>query len=70
MLLLTRRDGETIHIGDDIEVTVLGVKGNQIKIGIKAPEDIAILREEVYHRENDEEVALAKRTCVWPEGSV
>ncbi len=57
MLLLTRRDGESIHIGDDIKVTVLEVKGNQVKIGIDAPGDIAILREELYCRNNDDEEA-------------
>ena len=57
MLILTRRTGETIRIGDDIEVTVLGINGNQVKIGIKAPEDIVILREGLYHRTKEEEGA-------------
>ncbi len=57
MLLLTRRTGETIRIGDDIEVTVLGVKGNQVRIGITAPEDVEILREELYYRDMENEVA-------------
>ena len=57
MLLLTRRTGEAIIIGDDVDVTVLGVKGNQVKIGIDAPGDIVILREEVYHRTKEEKTA-------------
>lgn len=50
MLILTRRIGETIMIGDDITVTVLGVKGYQIRIGINAPDNVSIHREEVYKR--------------------
>lgn len=50
MLILTRRVGETLVIGDAIEVTVLGVKGNQVRLGIKAPKDVTIHREEVYQR--------------------
>ncbi|MCF6281250.1 MAG: carbon storage regulator CsrA [Candidatus Polarisedimenticolaceae bacterium] len=48
MLLLTRRAGESIMIGDDVEVTVLRIKGNQVSIGIDAPEEIAVHRDEVY----------------------
>ena len=50
MLILTRKDNESLFIGDDIQITVLGVKGNQVRIGINAPKDIAVHREEVYSR--------------------
>ena len=48
MLILTRKDNESLFIGDDIKITVLGVKGNQVRIGIDAPKDIDVHREEVY----------------------
>lgn len=50
MLILTRRVGETIRIGDNIEITVLGVNGNQVKIGTNAPKDLPVHREEIYQR--------------------
>ncbi|HEY8010939.1 MAG TPA: carbon storage regulator CsrA [Rudaea sp.] len=50
MLILTRRVGETLMIGDSVSVTVLGVKGNQVRIGINAPKDVAVHREEIFQR--------------------
>ncbi len=57
MLKLTRKTGETLIIGDNTEVTVLSVDGNQVKIGIDAPDDVLILREELYYQDKEDEVA-------------
>jgi carbon storage regulator len=61
MLILTRRVGETVMIGDDVTITVLGVKGNQVRVGINAPKHVAVHREEIYERikreQQSEEIA-------------
>jgi carbon storage regulator len=54
MLILTRRAGETLMVGDEVTVTVLGVKGNQVRLGINAPKDVSVHREEIYQRTQTE----------------
>jgi carbon storage regulator len=61
MLILTRRVGETLMIGDKVTVTVLGVKGNQVRLGINAPKDVAVHREEIFQRIQREDAA--KQGC-------
>ena len=55
MLILTRRNGEVLKIGDDIDVTVLAVTGNQVRVGISAPRDVAVHREEIYQKIKQEQ---------------
>ena len=57
MLILTRRVGETLMVGDEVTVTVLGVKGNQVRLGVNAPKEVAVHREEIYLRIQHEKEA-------------
>lgn len=59
MLILERRIDETIHIGDDITVMVVGIKGNQVRLGISAPQDVEVHREEIYRRVQAEKAGKA-----------
>jgi carbon storage regulator len=56
MLILTRRVGESLMVGDEVTITVLGVKGNQVRIGVNAPKDVGVHREEIYQRIQREKV--------------
>lgn len=58
MLILTRRIGETLIIGDDVNITILGVKGNQVRLGINAPKDVSVHREEIYLRIQQEKQSV------------
>ena len=57
MLILTRRVGETLMVGDDVTVTVLGVKGNQVRLGVNAPKEVAVHTEEIYLRIQNEKTS-------------
>jgi carbon storage regulator len=59
MLILTRRAGEAVMIGSDVTITVLGVKGNQVRIGINAPKDVAVHREEIFERIQSEKTGAS-----------
>ncbi len=69
MLILTRRVGESLRIGDEVSVTVLGIKGSQVRIGVNAPKNIAVHREEVYDRINEEKSKNSADIPINPEKS-
>ena len=70
MLILTRRVGESLRIGDEVSVTVLGIKGSQVRIGVNAPKSVSVHREEVYDRINDENQKNSEDSKKNPEKNV
>lgn len=68
MLILTRRVGETLMVGDEVTVTVLGVKGNQVRIGVNAPKDVAVHREEIYDRIQKDSADKSTNNNAGPDG--
>ncbi len=64
MLILTRRVGETLIVGDEVMVTVLGIKGNQVRIGVDAPKHVTVHREEIYNRIQKEKVQGSAATHI------
>jgi len=60
MLILSRKTGEKLMIGDDVELTILGIKGNQVRVGVSAPKDVPVHREEVYLRIQNEKQEIVK----------
>ena len=69
MLILTRRVGESLRIGDEVSVTVLGIKGSQVRIGVNAPKSVSVHREEVYDRINEEKSKNSADIPINPEKS-
>ena len=65
MLILTRRLRETMVIGDDVNITILGIKGNQVRLGFDAPEDVIIHRHEIYQKIKAQQTMLLKKPCEW-----
>lgn len=63
MLILTRRSGETLMVGDEVSITILGVKGNQVRIGINAPANVDVHREEIYKRIQNEQKTVEAKTA-------
>ena len=70
MLILTRRVGESLRIGDEVAVTVLGIKGSQVRIGVNAPKKVSVHREEVYDRINDKNSENSENSIKTPEKNV
>ena len=70
MLILTRRIGDSLRIGDEVSVTVLGIKGSQVRIGVNAPKSVSVHREEVYDRINDENSKNSENTEKNPKKNV